>query len=118
MTTLYVRDGDEFREASAQAVLDRAHALIAQRFRRGTPALTSAARPRGFLRLKLGALGDEAFCVLFLTQRHRLLGYVDLLPGPIPAPFVPPRGILPGARHCWIVHMRSLHSVSVAESPR
>ena len=35
MTTLYVRDGDQFREAGTQDVLDRANALIAQRFRSG-----------------------------------------------------------------------------------
>jgi DNA repair protein RadC len=68
MTTLYVREGNEFREAGAQTVLDRANALIAQRFRRGTPALMNPGRAREFLRLKLGALEHEVFCVLFLTQ--------------------------------------------------
>ncbi len=75
-------------------MLDRAHALIAQRFRRGKPALTSPARTREFLRLKLGALEHEVFCVLFLTQRHRLIEYVELFRGTIDGASVHPREIL------------------------
>jgi hypothetical protein len=37
MTTLYVRDQSGFREAAATDVLDRAHALLAQRYRVGSP---------------------------------------------------------------------------------
>ena len=41
MTTLYVRDQSGFREAQPTDVLDRAHALLTQRYRTGSPVLTS-----------------------------------------------------------------------------
>jgi len=81
MATLYVRDGDLFRVAGAQDVLDRAQALIAQRFRAGAPVMSSPSRTREFLQLKLGAHDHEVSSVLFLDSRHRLIEYVELFPG-------------------------------------
>jgi hypothetical protein len=46
MTTLYVRDASGFREADAADVLARARAILSQRFRTGSPALTSPALTR------------------------------------------------------------------------
>jgi len=46
MTTLYVRDQSGFREAQATDVFDRAQALLAQRYRIGSPVLTSPALRR------------------------------------------------------------------------
>ena len=83
MATLYVRDGDRFREADAQDVLNRAQALIAQRFRAGAPVLSAPNRTREFLRLKLAPLEYEVFSVLFLDNRHRLIEYVELFRGTI-----------------------------------
>jgi hypothetical protein len=51
MTTLYVRDQSGFREAEPSDVLDRAQALIAQRYRTCSPVLTSPERTREFLRM-------------------------------------------------------------------
>ena len=83
MSTLYIREGDVFREAGARDVIDRAQALIAQRYRTGAPALSAPNRTREFLRLKLGALDYEVFSVLFLDKRHRLIEYVELFRGTI-----------------------------------
>ena len=94
MTTLYVRDGDLFREAGARDVLDRAQALIAQRFRAGAPVLSAPNRTREFLRLKLGALDHEVFSVLFLDNRHRLIEYVELFRGTIDGASVHPREVV------------------------
>jgi DNA repair protein RadC len=94
MTTLYVRDGDQFREAATQDVLDRANALIAQRFRSGSPVLSAPARTREFLRLKLGPLEHEIFAVLFLDNRHRLIEYVELFRGTIDGASVHPREVV------------------------
>ncbi len=66
MTTLYVREGNDFKEAGAQDILDRANALISQRFRSGAPVLSAPARTREFLRPRLGALDYEIFAILFL----------------------------------------------------
>jgi DNA repair protein RadC len=94
MTTLYVRDGDHFREAATQDVLDRANALIAQRFRSRSPVLSAPARTREFLRLKLAALEHEIFAVLFLDNRHRLIEYVELFRGTIDGASVHPREVV------------------------
>lgn len=94
MTTLYVREGNDFREAAAQDILDRANALISQRYRSGAPVLTSPARTREFLRLKLGALDHEIFAVLFLDNRHRLIEYVELFRGTIDGASVFPREVV------------------------
>jgi DNA repair protein RadC len=94
VTTLYVREGDQFREAPPQDVLDRAQALIAQRFRSGAPVLSAPNRTREFLRLKLGALEHEVFAVLFLDKRHRLIEYVELFRGTIDGASVHPREVV------------------------
>ncbi len=94
MSTLYVREGDQFREAGAQDVLNRAQALIAQRYRTGAPVLSAPNRTREFLRLKLGALDYEVFSVLFLDNRHRLIEYVELFRGTIDGAAVHPREVV------------------------
>ena len=94
MTTLYVREGENFREAPAQDVLDRAQALIAQRYRPGTPVLTSPKRTRDFLKLRLGALEYELFSVLFLDKRNRLIEFVELFRGTIDGAQVHPREVV------------------------
>jgi DNA repair protein RadC len=94
MTTLYVRDGAEYREASAQDIFGRAQALMAQRFRAGTPVLSSPSKTREFLRLRLGVLDYEVFSALFLTSRHRLIEYVELFRGTIDGASVHPREVV------------------------
>ncbi len=94
MTTLYVRDGDQFREAGTQDVLDRANALIAQRFRSGSPVLSAPSRTREFLRLKHAALEHEIFALLFLDNRHRLIEYLELFRGTINGASVHPREVV------------------------
>jgi len=94
MTILYVRDGDQFREAATKDVLERANTLIARRFRSGAPILSTPSRTREFLRLKLGALEHEIFAVLFLDNRHRLIEYVELFRGTIDGASCHPREIV------------------------
>ncbi len=98
MTTLYVREGNDFKEAGAQDILDRANALISQRFRSGAPVLSAPARTREFLRPRLGALDYEIFAILFLDKRHRLIEYVEMFRGTIDGAQVPPGGRERGAR--------------------
>ena len=116
MTTLYVRDGDSFREAGAQDVLDRAQALIAQRFRAGAPVLSAPNRTREFLRLKLGALDHEVFSVLFLDNRHRLIEYVELFRGTIDGASVHPREVVKEAlaRNAAALILAHVHPSGVA----
>jgi len=67
MTTLYVRDGADYREATAQDVFARAQALMAQRFRAGAPVLDAPQRTREFLKLRLATRDHEVFSVLYLN---------------------------------------------------
>jgi DNA repair protein RadC len=97
MTTLYVRDQSGFREAEAIQVLDRAQALLAQRYRTGSPVLTSPALTREFLRMHLGACEHEIFGVLHLDSRHRLIAVEDLFRGTINSSSVHPREVVKAA---------------------
>ena len=97
MTTLYVRDECGFREAEATDVLDRAKALLAQRYRAGSPVLTSPALTREFLRMHLGACEHEVFGVLHLDSRHRLISVEDLFRGTINSSSVHPREVVKAA---------------------
>jgi len=94
MTTLYVRDGAGYRAATSQDIFDRAQALMAQRFRAGTPVLDSPSKTRAFLRLRLGVLDHEVFGILCLTSRHRLIEYVELFRGTIDGASVHPREVV------------------------
>src|SRR5271167_4076156 len=116
MSTLYVREGDQFREAGAQDVLNRAQALIAQRYRTGAPVLSAPARTREFLRLKLGRLDHEVFAVLFLDNRHRLIEYVELFRGTIDGAVVHPREVVKEAlaRNAAAVIFAHAHPSGVA----
>lgn len=97
MTTLYVRDESGFREAESTDVLDRAQALLAKRYRAGSPVLTSPALTREFLRMHLGACEHEVFGVLHLDSRHRLIAIEDLFRGTINSSSVHPREVVKAA---------------------
>lgn len=81
--TLLIRDGDQLRRASAQEVLDRATALLAQRFRPGTVVLGNPERTRQYLRHQIAALPYEVFGLLLLDTRHRLIRTEILFRGTI-----------------------------------
>jgi DNA repair protein RadC len=100
MTTLYVRDESGYRAALAEDVLDRAQALLAQRYRVGSPVLTSPALTREFLRMHLGACEHEIFGALHMDNRHRLIAAEDLFRGTIGSASVHPREVVKSAlRH-------------------
>jgi DNA repair protein RadC len=94
MTTLYVRDGSEFREAPATDIITRAQALIAQRYRTGSPALLDPTRTKDFLRLHLGGRDHEVFGLLHLDNRNRLIAVEDLFRGTIDGASVYPREVV------------------------
>ena len=97
MTTLYVREGSGYREASAEDVIACAQGLIARRYRAGAPVIDAPERTREFLKLHLGALDYEVFGCLYLDSRHRLIVAVDLFRGTIDGASVHPREVVKGA---------------------
>jgi DNA repair protein RadC len=92
--TLLVRDGDQLRPASSQEVLDRATALMAQRFRSGASVLSDPARTRQYLRHLVGSLPHEVFGVLLLDNRHRLIRSEILFRGTLASAAVYPREVV------------------------
>lgn len=117
MTTLFIRDGEHYREAAPAEVLDRATALIQQRYRTGTPVLASPNRTREFLQLKLGHLEHEVFAMLALDNRHRLIEYVELFRGTVDGASVHPREVIKEAlqRNAAAVILVHNHPSGVAE---
>ena len=97
MTTLYVRDSSGFREAAPTDVIDRAQAILARRYRVGSPVLTSPALTREFLRMHIGGSEHEIFGVLHLDARHRLIAVEDLFRGTISSASVYPREVVKAA---------------------
>jgi DNA repair protein RadC len=94
MTTLYVRDASGFREADAADVLARARAILSQRFRAGSPALTSPALTREYLRMRVAGCDREIFGAIFLDVRHRVIAVEDLFQGTIDRASVHPREVV------------------------
>ena len=97
MTTLYIQEGCDFRVARASDVIDRAYSLLAQRYRVGSPVLSSPSLTHDFLRLHLGACEYEVFGVLHLDGRHRLIAAEDLFRGTINSSSVHPREVVKAA---------------------
>jgi DNA repair protein RadC len=94
MTTLYVREGTEFREAEPADILTRAQALISQRYRSGSPVLADPRRTEEFLRLHLGGRDYEVFGVIHLNLRRRLIAAEDLFRGTLDGASVHPREVV------------------------
>jgi len=97
MTTLYVREGSEFRVAESQLILEKADQLISNRFRVGAPVLDHPQRTRQFLRYHLGGREFEIFGLIHLDSRHRLIALEDLFRGTIDGTDVYPREVLKSA---------------------
>ncbi len=67
---LLVRDVDgQYRPARAEEVLSQARRVLSQRVRRGA-TMSSPQAVKDYLRLDIGVLEHEVFCVLFLDAQH------------------------------------------------
>jgi DNA repair protein RadC len=94
MTTLYIRDGSDYREAETQIILSEADALISLQFRTGIHVMNDAAAVRHYLRLHLAPRDYEVFGLLHLNTRNRLLAVEELFRGTIDGASVFPREIV------------------------
>ena len=97
--TLYTTDENSttgIREASFQEVLDAARLALAKRVRRGT-GFTSPRVTADYLRVRLGTLDHEVFCIIFLTKRHQFIACENLFRGTIDGASVYPREVLKAA---------------------
>jgi DNA repair protein RadC len=76
-----------------QSVVRLALSVLSQRHRRGR-LLTSPARTREYLRLKLGGRNREVFGAVYLDAQHRILEYAELFEGTIDGAAVYPRVVV------------------------
>jgi DNA repair protein RadC len=97
MSTLYVRAPEGYRVAEPAEIFDRARALIAQRYRAGSPVLSSPALTRDYLKFHIGPSDHEQFGVVHLDSRHRLICAEILFRGTLANASVYPREVVKAA---------------------
>jgi DNA repair protein RadC len=94
---LLVRDVDgQYRPASAEEVLSQARRVLANRVRRGA-TMSSPQVVKDHLRLEIGALEHEVFCVLFLDAQHRIIALEQMFRGTVTQTSVYPREVVKAA---------------------
>ena len=91
--SLYVRDGADYRRATAQELMKALNRFISNRVRKGS-SMESPHAVRAYLRMQLSQLEYEMFCMLALDNRHRLIAYLPLFRGTIDGAAVHPREVV------------------------
>ncbi|MCP5272078.1 MAG: DNA repair protein RadC [Burkholderiaceae bacterium] len=92
--SLLVRDVDgQYRPASPEEVLCHARRVLARRVRRGA-TMSSPQAVKDHLRLELGGLEHEVFCVLFLDAQHRIIALRQMFRGTVSQTSVYPREVV------------------------
>ena len=97
---LLVRDVDgQYRPARADEVLHQARRVLSQRVRRGA-TMSSPQAVKDYLRMEIGALEHEVFCVLFLDAQHRIIALKQMFRGTVTQTSVYPRKVVKEALGC------------------
>ena len=92
-SSLFRPSEGEYMPVSDEFVIEAALKILAGRIVKGAP-LTSPREVRSYLRLRLGDLHHEVFCLLFLDKRHRLIAWEELFRGTIDGASVHPREVV------------------------
>jgi len=120
VAALLVRDVDgQYRPASSEEVLQQARRVLSQRVRRGaTMSLPEAVKD--YLRVQLGVLEHEVFCVLFLDAQHRIIALKQMFRGTVTQTSVYPREVVKEALavNSAAVILAHNHPSGVAEPSR
>ncbi len=91
---LLVRDVDgQYRVASADEVLSQAWCVLADRVKPGV-TLSSPQAVKDYLRLEIGLLEHEVFCVVFLDAQHRVIELRQMFRGTVTQTSVYPREVV------------------------
>jgi DNA repair protein RadC len=94
---LLVRDRDgQYRPAQSEEVLSQALRVLSRRVRRGA-AMASPQVVKEYLRVEMGGLEHEVFCVLFLDGQHRIIAFKQMFRGTLTQTSVYPREVVKGA---------------------
>lgn len=94
MHTLYIREGETFKEATPVTILEEASRLVEKAF---TPEPSHSGEPaglRGFLRLKLQRLEHEIFALVLLDAEGEIIDYVEIFRGTIDSSSIYPREVV------------------------
>ena len=83
----------DYRTATAQEILTAADHVINRRFRRGF-SIVNVAESKDLFRQKLAARENEAFAVLFLDNKNRVIEYEEMFYGTIDSSSVHARVIV------------------------
>lgn len=117
---LLVRDVDgQYRPARAEEVLSQARRVLSHRVRRGA-TMSSPQAVKDHLRLHLGVLEHEVFCVLFLDAQHRIIELRQMFRGTVSQTSVYPREVVKEALslNAAAVVLAHNHPSGVAEPSR
>ena len=91
---LLVRDVDgQYRVASADEVLSQAWGVLADRVKPGV-TLSSPQDVKDYLRLEIGMLEHEVFCVVFLDAQLRIIELRQMFRGTVTQAAVYPREVV------------------------
>ena len=97
---LRVRDVDgQYRPAPAEEVLSQARRVLSQRVRRGA-TMSSPQAVKDYLRLEIGVLEHEVFCVLFLDAQQQIIAPKQMFRGTVTQTSVYPREVVKEALGC------------------
>ena len=117
---LLVCDVDgQYRTATADEVLSQAWAVLAERVKPGV-TLSSPTDVKDYLRLEIGMLEHEVFCVVFLDAQHRVIELQQMFRGSVTQTSVYPREVVKqslalNASSCVLAHN---HPSGAAEPSR
>jgi DNA repair protein RadC len=109
------------RSAEDEDLIRQALAILNARLRTQDDVfITNPGDTRSYLRLKLAEREAEVFCVLFLTNRHRVIAFEEMFRGTIDGATVHPREVVKAAmRHnSAAVILAHNHPSGVAEPSR
>jgi DNA repair protein RadC len=91
---LLVREADgHYRPARAEKVLQQARWGLSHRVRRGA-TMSSPQAVKDYLRVQIGVLEHEVFCVLFLDAQHRIIALKPMFRGTVTQTSVYPREVV------------------------
>ena len=104
------------KRAELMAVMEMARRALAQQMQQA-PILDAPQKVKDYLQLRLGALPQEVFAVLFLDSQYRLLEYAELFRGTLTQTSVYPRDVVRHAltRNAAAVVLAHNHPSGVAE---
>lgn len=117
---LLVRDAEgHYRAACAEEVLQGARLVLSHRVRRGA-TMSSPQTVKDYLRVQLGMLEHEVFCVLFLDAQHRIIELRQMFRGTVSQTSVYPREVVKEALslNAAAVILAHNHPSGVAEPSR